>query len=129
MEFYRAIPPLLMQFAMTVVFSFIVGLEFRRYHHANEYKLHFGSTRTFVLIGILGFILNSIRPQPVIVCGGPAAVERFFIDFLLATFFGKTLFAVEHFICAADLFDWPYRQFFSGLVFSTLYCLADPVAR
>jgi len=57
MEFYSGIPPLLVQFIMTVAFSFVVGLEFRSYHHANDYKLHFGSTRTFVLIGVLGFIL------------------------------------------------------------------------
>ncbi|MDD1614178.1 MAG: hypothetical protein LUP98_05950, partial [Methylococcaceae bacterium] len=60
MEVYSAIPPLLVQFIMTVAFSFVVGLEFRSYHHANDYKLHFGSTRTFVLIGVLGFILYTM---------------------------------------------------------------------
>lgn len=60
MEFYNGIPPLLMQFVMTVAFSFVVGLEFRSYHHANDYRLHFGSTRTFVLIGMLGFILHAM---------------------------------------------------------------------
>lgn len=60
MEINPAIPALLVQFAMTVVFSFLVGLEFRRYHHNADYKLHFGSTRTFVLIGILGFILYTL---------------------------------------------------------------------
>ena len=60
MEFYRAIPPLLVQFIMTVAFAFVVGLEFRSYHHVNDYKLHFGSTRTFVLTGLLGFILYSM---------------------------------------------------------------------
>jgi uncharacterized membrane protein (DUF4010 family) len=60
MEFYSAIPPLLVQFIMTVAFSFVVGLEFRTYHQANEYKLNFGSTRTFVLIGVFGFVLYSL---------------------------------------------------------------------
>ncbi len=60
MEFYNAIPPLLVQFIMTVAFSFVVGLEFRSYYQANEYKLNFGSTRTFVLIGVLGFILYTL---------------------------------------------------------------------
>ncbi len=60
MEFYNAIPPLLVQFIMTVAFSFVVGLEFRTYHQANDYKLNFGSTRTFVLIGVFGFILYSL---------------------------------------------------------------------
>lgn len=63
MELYSAIPPLLVQFILTVAFAFVVGLEFRSYHHANDYKLHFGSTRTFVLIGILGFILFSLDPS------------------------------------------------------------------
>ena len=60
MEFYSGIPPLLVQFVVTVAFSFVVGLEFRSYHHANDYRLHFGSTRTFVLIGVLGFILYTM---------------------------------------------------------------------
>lgn len=63
MELYSAIPPLLVQFILTVAFAFVVGLEFRSYHHTNDYKLHFGSTRTFVLIGILGFILFSLDPS------------------------------------------------------------------
>ena len=60
-EFYSGIPPLLVQFVMTVAFSFVVGLEFRSYHHTNDYKLHFGSTRTFVLTGVLGFILYTMN--------------------------------------------------------------------
>ena len=62
MELYSVIPPLLVQFILTVAFAFVVGLEFRSYHHANDYKLHFGSTRTFVLIGLFGFILYSLDP-------------------------------------------------------------------
>ncbi|MDD5266347.1 MAG: DUF4010 domain-containing protein [Methylococcales bacterium] len=70
MEFYSAIPPLLVQFIMTVAFSFVVGLEFRSYHQANDYKLHFGSTRTFVLIGILGFILHTIDASHLLFAAG-----------------------------------------------------------
>jgi len=70
MEFYSAIPPLLVQFIMTVAFSFVVGLEFRSYHQANDYKLHFGSTRTFVLIGILGFILYTIDASRLLFAAG-----------------------------------------------------------
>ena len=70
MEFYSAIPPLLVQFIMTVAFSFVVGLEFRSYHQANDYKLHFGSTRTFVLIGILGFILHTIDTSQLLFAAG-----------------------------------------------------------
>ncbi|MDD5577683.1 MAG: DUF4010 domain-containing protein [Methylobacter sp.] len=81
MDFYRAIPPLLVQFAMTAAFSFIVGLEFRRYHHANEYKLHFGSTRTFVLIGVLGFILYSIDPDRLLCAAGLLLLGGFLLIF------------------------------------------------
>ena len=70
MEFYSGIPPLLVQFITTLAFSFVVGLEFRSYHYANEYKLHFGSTRTFVLIGILGFILYTMDPSRLLFAAG-----------------------------------------------------------
>jgi len=69
-EFYSGIPPLLLQFIMTVAFSFVVGLEFRNYHHSNNYKLHFGSTRTFVLIGLLGLILFTLDPSRVLFATG-----------------------------------------------------------
>ena len=69
-EFYRGIPPLLVQFVMTVAFSFVVGLEFRSYHHTNNYTLHFGSTRTFVLIGVLGFILYTIDASRLLFAAG-----------------------------------------------------------
>ncbi len=56
----ESIPPLLLQFLMTIVFSFIVGLEFYNYLRTNQYQYGFGSIRTFVLIGLLGFILYQL---------------------------------------------------------------------
>lgn len=50
-------PPLLKQFVMTLALSFIVGLELHSYRRANNRDLGFGTTRTFTLIGILGFVL------------------------------------------------------------------------
>ena len=70
MELYRLIPPLMTQFLMTVAFAFVVGLEFRRYQQINQYIHHFGSTRTFVLIGILGFVLYSIDTSRLLYLGG-----------------------------------------------------------
>ncbi|WAK04053.1 MgtC/SapB family protein [Methylobacter sp. YRD-M1] len=70
MEFPDAIPPLLIKFALTVAFSFVVGLEFRRYQRMNQYKFRFGSTRTFVLIGLLGFILYTIDATHVLFGSG-----------------------------------------------------------
>ena len=70
MENFHVIPPLMVQFLMTVVFSFVVGLEFRHYQHINRYPHHFGSSRTFVLIGILGFILYSLDNRRLLYLGG-----------------------------------------------------------
>ncbi|MGR8941789.1 MAG: MgtC/SapB family protein, partial [Gammaproteobacteria bacterium] len=70
MDITTAIPPLLIQFVMTVAFAFLVGLEFRRYHQINQYQLHFGSTRTFVLIAILGFLLFLIDPSKLLFASG-----------------------------------------------------------
>ncbi len=63
MNMISALPPLLTHFIATIVFSFLVGLELHSYQRANDYSVSFGSTRTFVLIGILGFILFRIDPQ------------------------------------------------------------------
>jgi len=70
MEFTAALPPLLIQFVMTVAFAFVVGLEFRRYHQINQYQLHFGSTRTFVLIAIMGFMLYALAPSGLLFVAG-----------------------------------------------------------
>lgn len=70
MDFYHVVPPLLTQFLITTAFAFVVGLEFRRYQQINRYIFHFGSTRTFVLIGILGFILYSIDSSRLLYLGG-----------------------------------------------------------
>ncbi len=50
-------PPLLKQFVITIALSFIVGLELHSYRRANHQDLGFGTTRTFTLIGVLGFVL------------------------------------------------------------------------
>ncbi len=53
----ESIPPLLLQFLLTTAFSFIVGLEFHNYLRVNRHPYKFGSTRTIVLISLLGFLL------------------------------------------------------------------------
>jgi uncharacterized membrane protein (DUF4010 family) len=60
MGFLNAFPPLLVEFAMTVAFSFVVGLEFHSYQQVNQYQYRFGSTRTYVLISVLGFMLYKL---------------------------------------------------------------------
>ncbi len=56
----QVFPPLLTHFIATVVFSFIVGLELHSYQRVNDYSVSFGTTRTFMLIGVLGFVLFSL---------------------------------------------------------------------
>ncbi len=58
---FESIPPLLLQFLMTIIFSFIVGLEFHNYLRINQHPYGFGSIRTFVLIGLLGFVLFQLN--------------------------------------------------------------------
>ncbi len=53
-------PPLLTQFVITAVLSFIIGLELHSYRRIGEQDLGFGTTRTFTLIGMLGFVLYMI---------------------------------------------------------------------
>ncbi|MGD0958483.1 MAG: DUF4010 domain-containing protein [Methylomonas sp.] len=53
----ESIPALLWQFVITAILSFIVGLEFHQYLQINQCTYKFGSIRTMVLIGLLGFIL------------------------------------------------------------------------
>jgi len=50
------IPPDLIRFLLTVVFSLLVGLEQRRRFIKEEFESRFGTDRTFTLIGILGYI-------------------------------------------------------------------------
>ena len=64
------LPPLLTQFVITALLSFIIGLELHSYRRANEQDLGFGTTRTFTLIGILGFVLYLSNDQLLIyLCG------------------------------------------------------------
>ena len=84
MELYNAIPPLMIQFMMTVAFSFVVGLEFRNYHQINDYKLNFGSTRTFVLVGVLGFMLYLLDPSKLLF-----ALGLFLLGLLLLVFYWR----------------------------------------
>jgi uncharacterized membrane protein (DUF4010 family) len=94
---YNAIPPLLVQFILTIAFSFVVGLEFRRYLHQsklnniNTDKPHFGSTRTFTLIGVLGFILNTIDTSHLLYAAGLVLLGS-----LLITFYWR-LTSIAHF--------------------------------
>ncbi|MEJ2060585.1 MAG: DUF4010 domain-containing protein [Gammaproteobacteria bacterium] len=73
------IPPLLEQFLLTVVFSFVIGLELHSYRRANQNQagLGFGTTRTFTLIGILGFVLYVLDEHGLLYLGGLLVLAAF----------------------------------------------------
>lgn len=54
------VPPLLVQFGLTLALSFVIGLEVHSYRRADQLDLGFGTTRTFTLIGVLGFLLHAL---------------------------------------------------------------------
>ncbi len=57
--------PDLIHLAVTIVFSFLVGLELKTYHyqvHPNKTKFFFGTTRTYTFVGILGFLFYNLDP-------------------------------------------------------------------
>ena len=58
----QGVPSLLIQFLLTVIFSFILGLEQRRQYTDKDEELTFGTDRTFVFIGLLGFVLFIAEP-------------------------------------------------------------------
>ena len=56
----------LIHLIITVVFSFLVGMELKTYRqqfHAKEGNLFFGTARTYTFIGILGYIFYKIDPS------------------------------------------------------------------
>ncbi len=58
-----SLPPLLSQFLVVVALSFTIGLELHSYRRANNQDLGFGTTRTFMLIGVLGYVLYALDTQ------------------------------------------------------------------
>jgi len=75
-NFLQEIPTLFIQFLLTAVFSFIVGLEQRKQHSEKEELLTFGTDRTFVFIGLLGFVLLVAEPVGMyLYLGGGLAVS------------------------------------------------------
>ncbi len=57
---FTAFPHLLVQFVLTLLLSFIIGLELHSYRRSNQQELGFGTTRTFTLIGVAGFVFYNI---------------------------------------------------------------------
>jgi uncharacterized membrane protein (DUF4010 family) len=72
-----SLPPLLSQFLLVVALSFTIGLELHSYRRANNQDLGFGTTRTFILIGVLGYVLYALDTQALFYSGGFVALVVF----------------------------------------------------
>ena len=53
----QAVPPVLVNFLVTALLAFVVGLELHNYRRSAGEALAFGTTRTLTLISIIGFVL------------------------------------------------------------------------
>ncbi len=74
--------PDLIHFAVTVVFSFLLGLEIKTYGQQieEEESPHFiGSARTYTFLGILGFIFYRIDPDLMVYLAGIAGFTGVFL--------------------------------------------------
>lgn len=81
-----SLPPLLSHFLLVVALSFTIGLELHSYRRANNQDLGFGTTRTFTLIGVLGYVLYALDTQTVFYGGGFIAL----VIFLAVYYYGRS---------------------------------------
>jgi len=72
-----SLPELLSQFLLVVALSFTIGLELHSYRRANNQDLGFGTTRTFTLIGVLGYVLYALDTQTLFYGAGFIALVVF----------------------------------------------------
>jgi hypothetical protein len=62
--------PVMTAFLLTVSMSLLLGLGLREYYLINQKRIVFGSTRTCMLIGLIGFVLFHTRPDSLLyLCG------------------------------------------------------------
>lgn len=65
-----AVPPLLIALLFTLGMSFLLGLGLREYYLVNHKKTVFGTTRTCMFIGLLGFVLYRLPQSGGLYLGG-----------------------------------------------------------
>ncbi len=63
-------PPVITAFLLTVCMSLLLGLGLREYYLVNQKRIVFGTTRTCMLIGLIGFVLFHVQPGGLLyLCG------------------------------------------------------------
>ncbi len=76
----------LIQFGLTVVFSFLIGLEVKTYRqHMNVQKSNdfFGTTRTLTFIGVMGYVFYIIDPKLLLYIAGLAGYTLLYALFYM----------------------------------------------
>lgn len=73
------LPSLFLTFILTVLFSFVIGLELHSYRRSNEEDLGFGTTRTLTLSGIAGFVFSILDPKGMLYIAGFLALSAFLL--------------------------------------------------
>ncbi|MDW5290893.1 hypothetical protein [Formosa sp. PL04] len=69
-ELLHKIPVNNSNFALTVLFALLIGLEQRSQRNTLKFESLFGTDRTFTLIGILGYMLYIIEPKELTLFAG-----------------------------------------------------------
>jgi uncharacterized membrane protein (DUF4010 family) len=81
-ELLNKIPVNILNFALTVLFSLLIGLEQRSQHKKQKFESLFGTDRTFTLIGILGYILYILEPKALtLFAGGGICIAALLITY------------------------------------------------
>lgn len=80
-QMLESIPPLLLQFLLTTGLAFIVGLELHSYQRSINTEMKFGSIRTSVFIGVLGFILYELDSNGRFFMTGLGVLSAFLLIF------------------------------------------------
>lgn len=63
-------PPVITAFLLTVSMSLLLGLGLREYYLVNQKRIVFGTTRTCMLIGLVGFVLFHLQPSGLLYLAG-----------------------------------------------------------
>lgn len=71
------LPGLIVPLILTGLFSFVMGLAYHGYRRLGNAGLGFGTTRTFTLIGVLGFLLMQLGPSLQLYALGLSALVLF----------------------------------------------------
>ena len=102
------VPVEIINFALVLIFSLLIGLSQRSHHKDHDHSMLFGTDRTFSFIGLLGFILFIANPDSLV---------PFLSGFLLLGFF----MGIQYYMKIKILQEFGLT---SSLLALLTYCLA-----